>query len=122
MPNLLFICSQNRLRSPTAEAIFANYEGVQTASAGVSSGADSPVTPELINWADVVFVMEHIHKKKLSAKHSKHLRNKKVVVMGIPDNYNYMDPVLVELLTHKVERLLPNLCRSVQPTISPTEQ
>lgn len=122
MSNLLFICSQNRLRSPTAEAIFSVYEGIYTASAGISSGADSPVTPELLKWADVVLVMEHIHKTKLTAKHLKHLRNKKVVVLGIPDNYDYMDPSLVEILTNKVERLLPNLRRPLQSTISPIEQ
>lgn len=112
MTNLLFVCSQNRLRSPTAEAVFASYANVTTASAGISSGADNPVTPELILWSDVIFVMEHVHKRKLSAKHSKHLRNKRVVVLGIPDNYEYMEPDLVLLLTQKVVRHLPALNRA----------
>lgn len=112
MPNLLFVCSQNRLRSPTAEAVFAPYAHVQTYSAGISSGADNPVTPELIFWADIILVMEHVHKRKLSAKHSKHLRNKKVVVLGIPDNYEYMDPDLIFLLKQKVARFVPGLTKA----------
>jgi len=36
MTNLLFLCSRNRLRSPTAEPVFADRPGVETASAGLS--------------------------------------------------------------------------------------
>ena len=36
MTNLLFLCSRNRLRSPTAEQVFAAWPGVETASAGLA--------------------------------------------------------------------------------------
>ena len=46
MTNLLFLCSRNRLRSPTAERVFADWPGVETASAGLAPDADEPLTPE----------------------------------------------------------------------------
>lgn len=64
MKRVLFICSQNRLLSPTAEQIFPDYPGIQVASAGLDHGANNPVTPELLEWADQIFVMEKSHRNK----------------------------------------------------------
>lgn len=106
MKRVLFICSRNRLRSPTAETVFSDYPGVECASAGLSNDAENPVTPELIEWADLIFVMEKIHRNKLSEKFMKHLRNVRVICLDIPDNYDYMDPTLVRLLKEKVSRFI----------------
>lgn len=111
MLKILFLCSQNKLRSPTAEVVFASYSGVLTASAGISSGAETYVSSEDIAWADIIMVMEHIHKKKLMAKHGKHIRDKRVVVLGIPDNFDYMDPELVLILKTKVDKLIRGLSK-----------
>ena len=100
--NVLFICSQNRLRSPTAEQIFADWPGIETCSAGLNQGADNPVTPELLEWADLIFVMERAHRAKLSAKFKPHLGNKRVICLEIPDEYEFMDPDLVRLFKAKV--------------------
>ncbi len=102
MKRVLFICSQNRLRSPTAEQIFSNYEGFEVASAGLDNGAGTPVSPELLEWADVIFVMERAHRNKLSKKFRAHLNSKRVICLDIPDEYEYMDPGLVRLLQAKV--------------------
>lgn len=107
MTNLLFICSQNRLRSPTAEQVFADWPGVQTASAGINQGAEIPVSPELLEWADLVFVMEPIHRRKLSSKFRSHLGSARLICLGIPDDFEYMDPILVELLKDRVVPHLP---------------
>jgi predicted protein tyrosine phosphatase len=107
--NVLFICSQNRLRSPTAEQVFADWPGIETASAGLNQGADNPVTPELLEWADVIFVMERAHRAKLSAKFKPHLGNKRVICLEIPDEYEFMEPGLVRLLKAKVPGHLPAL-------------
>jgi predicted protein tyrosine phosphatase len=107
MPKLLFICSRNRWRSPTAEQIYEEYPGIETASAGLSPDADNPLTPELIEWADLIFVMEQTHKAKLKANFSKYLAHKRVICLGIPDKYTFMHPQLVNLLKTKVDRFLP---------------
>jgi len=107
--NVLFICSQNRLRSPTAEQVFATWPGVKSSSAGLNNDAENPVTSELLAWADLIFVMERAHRNKLSAKFKSGLANKRVICLDIPDDYKYMDPVLVGLLKVKVPRHLPSV-------------
>ena len=105
--NILFICTQNRLRSPTAEQVFAEWPGVETASAGLGNDAEVPVSPELLAWADMIFVMEKAHRNRLLAKFARHLNRKRVICLDIPDDYDFMDPMLICLLKQKVVRVLP---------------
>jgi predicted protein tyrosine phosphatase len=107
MKRILFICSQNRLRSPTAEHVFSSWPGIEVASAGLNNDAESPVTPELLAWADLIFVMEQAHRNKLSKKFRASLNGKRVICLGIPDDYEFMDPLLVKLLNAKVPQFLP---------------
>jgi len=100
---LLFVCSRNRLRSPTAEAIFSAYDGIEALSAGTSPDAETPVSADLIEWADLVFAMERVHKRRLQQKFRPQLREKRVIVLGIPDNYKYMEPDLVRILESAVQ-------------------
>ncbi len=102
MPRRLFVCSQNRLRSPTAEQVFSQRAGVECASAGLDGSADIPLSGELLDWAEVVFVMERTHKVRMSARFRTHLKGKRVICLDIPDKYNFMDPELVRLLEAKV--------------------
>ena len=104
MPRVLFVCTQNQLRSPTAEQVFSNRAGFEVASAGLDPSANVPVTPELLEWADVIFVMEQSHRSKLSKRFRAHLRGKRIVCLEIPDEFEYMDPALVRLLETKVGR------------------
>ena len=104
---VLFICSQNRLRSPTAEHVFASWEGIEVASAGLNDGAQTPVTPELLAWAELIFVMEKVHRNKLAKKFRAYLARKRVVCLDIPDEYEFMAPALVALLKAKVSKHLP---------------
>lgn len=104
--HLPFICSQNRLRSPTAEQVFGDRPGLETASAGTNRGADNPLSAELVEWADIVFVMEKQHQRKLSDNFRAQLRDKRVICLGIPDDYEFMQPELVDLLEAKVARYL----------------
>ncbi|CAB3971781.1 phosphotyrosine protein phosphatase [Burkholderia sp. AU31652] len=106
MTRALFLCSRNRLRSPTAEAVFAAWPGVETDSAGLAPDADTRVSAEQLDWADVVFVMERAHKARLAAQFGAHLRDKKIVCLDIPDRYAYMQPELVTLLERKAGPLL----------------
>ncbi len=106
MKHVLFICSRNRLRSPTAEQVFASYEGIEVASAGLNNDADTPVTPELLAWADLIFVMEKTHRDKLSKRFKPYLSGKRVVCLNIPDDFEFMDPDLVSLLQTRVPPFL----------------
>ena len=55
--NLLFICSQNQWRSPTAERVFKRYPGVSTRSGDTSRATRHTVSVQDILWADKIFVM-----------------------------------------------------------------
>lgn len=107
MHNVLFVCGKNRLRSPTAEQVFADWPGVETASAGTGHDADCQVSAELVDWADTVLLMETSHRVKIMARFRPQLRGKRVAVLGIPDRFAYMDPELVRLFRRKVPRYLP---------------
>lgn len=104
---ILFVCARNRLRSPTAETIFATHPGVEVDSAGLNEDAVVPLSPEQIAWADLILVMEKVHRTKLAKKFRKYLGGKRVAVLGIPDKYDYMDPALVELLKRKCAGFIP---------------
>ncbi len=105
--NVLFVCSQNRLRSPTAEQVFANWPGIEVSSAGLNHDAEKPLTPELLAWADLVLVMEKAQRSRLSQKFRKYLDGVRVACLDIPDDYDFMDPMLVSLLQVRVPRYLP---------------
>lgn len=104
---VLFVCSRNRLRSPTAEVVFRDWPGVEVASAGLKPDADERLTSEDLEWADIVFVMERRHKQELSRRFMPAMRNTRLVVLGIPDDYEYMAPELVEILLRVVPPHLP---------------
>lgn len=104
MKKLLFVCSENRLRSATAEVVFSEYEGVEAIGAGTNKDAATPVSGDLIEWADIILVMETIHRDKISAKYRKLLKGKRVVVLDIPDNYKRMQPELIQLLEARVSQ------------------
>jgi predicted protein tyrosine phosphatase len=105
---LLFICSANMLRSPTAESVFSHYEGIEASSAGTNADAETPVSADLIEWADVVVAMEQHHAQFLQERFGYLLRRRRVAVLGIPDRYEFMAQELVQLLKDKVD---PQLAR-----------
>lgn len=104
MTRILFVCSENRLRSPTAEAVFSDYENVEAISAGTNADCETPVSGDLIEWADVILVMENSHKRQITNKFNRLLGDKKVGVLAIPDHFQYMDELLVEVLKRRVPR------------------
>lgn len=76
-------------------------------SAGTNHEADNPLTAELVAWADVIFVMEKAHRSKLQRRFRAALGGKRVICLDIPDDYDFMQPELVQLLEIKVSRHLP---------------
>lgn len=100
--NLLFVCTENKLRSATAEQVFSEHAGVESIGAGTNKDAATHVSGDLVEWADIVFVMENTHRNKISKKFQPLLKNKRLICLDIPDNYEYMDSTLIKLLKRKV--------------------
>lgn len=104
---ILFLCSRNKLRSPTAEAIFADHPKIEVDSAGLNPDAVVPLSEEQVEWADLIIVMEKVHRSRLNRKFKKALAGKRVAVLNIPDNYDYMDPELIGLLRARCASHIP---------------
>jgi predicted protein tyrosine phosphatase len=101
---LLFVCTANQQRSPTAEEIFK--DAYETKSVGVSSAARVVLTKAALCWADIVFVMEEWQRKAIAESFPKEYLKKRIIVLDIPDIFNYMDPKLIKLLKDKVPKYL----------------
>lgn len=99
---LLFICSKNRWRSLTAEKVFQGVNDYEVRSAGTEEKARIRVTRGHIGWADLIFVMEKKHVRRLQERFSDALAHKKIVCLNIPDDYQFMDRELIELLISTV--------------------
>jgi predicted protein tyrosine phosphatase len=104
--NVLFVCSRNKWRSRTAETIFKDNQDHEFRSAGTENDARIKVNEKLITWADLIFVMEKRHKQRLQDKFEQLLNNKKIVILEIEDNYQYMDEELIEVLRTSVNPYL----------------
>lgn len=102
MTNLLFICSRNQWRSPTGEQVWRNHPEVSVRSAGTSSKARRTATARDIQWADVIFVMEEKHKSRLKTQFTRLLDYQDIHVLDIPDEYQYMDEELIEIMKQSV--------------------
>ena len=103
---MLFVCSRNQWRSPTAEQVFRRHPALAVRSAGTSPNARHPVSAQDIEWADVILVMEEKHQSRLRASFRQGLTGKRMVVLDIPDDYRFMDPDLVALLLEQVPAVL----------------
>lgn len=104
--NILFICSRNQWRSPTAEHVWRNHPDIKVRSAGTSPNARRKVSSGDIRWADIIMVMEEKHKIRLKAEFNRLLTYKTIHVLDIPDNYRYLDPELIAELQACVPALL----------------
>lgn len=110
--NILFVCSRNRWRSPTAETIFKNSQEHIAKSAGTEPSAKIKLTAKLIAWADIIFAMEKRHKKRMKENFPSETEQKQIVVLNIPDEYKYMDEELVENIKSSVASFLDNVPES----------
>jgi predicted protein tyrosine phosphatase len=99
---LLFVCSLNQRRSPTAERLFRGMEGYETRSVGADPRARAPVKQADIEWADLVFVMEPKHLQELRRKFKPVLAGKRLICLHIPDTYGFMAFELISALKEKL--------------------
>jgi predicted protein tyrosine phosphatase len=100
---ILFVCTANKLRSPTAEDVFRDYPGIEAISAGTDADAPRPLTKELVAAADMIFAMESHHRERIRKKFKQRPPDSRIITLHIPDEYERGDPALIALLKDKVE-------------------
>lgn len=98
---ILFVCTANRLRSPTAEDVFSGYPGVEAISAGTAAAAPRTLSKELVASADMIFAMESHHREYIRKKFKQRPPDNQIITLHIPDEYERGDPALVALLKEK---------------------
>ncbi len=99
---ILFVCTANKLRSPTAEDVFAGFQGIEAISAGTDSEAPRPLTKDLVASADMIFAMEPHHRERIRRKFKQRPADSRIITLHIPDEYERGDPELIALLKDKV--------------------
>lgn len=107
----LFVCSAARLRSRTAE-LLCLFGGVEARCSGISEVALSQVNDNLLRTADMVFCMEHEHKKAL--QEFSHYDPKNTFVLNIEDDYDRLEVSLINHLIRKVGNINPDLAEKMQ--------
>jgi predicted protein tyrosine phosphatase len=100
-PNILVVCGRNKKRSRTAEHIFKNDNRFNIRSAGLSPKSDRKISENDLNWADLVFVMETNQRSKIWEVYS-HVEMPNIEILHIPDDYEFMDEELVEILNERI--------------------
>ena len=102
-PRLLFVCGRHQWRSPTAEDIYRNDPRLEVRSAGVSSKSPHQISAKDLDWADLVLVMEQKYKTRILQKFRDRSNMPRIVSLDIPDDYQRMDPGLVDLIREGTE-------------------
>jgi len=104
-PNILVVCGRNKKRSRTAEYIFKNDDRFNIRSVGLSPKSNRKISENDLNWANLVFVMETEQRAKIWELY-RHLELPTIEILNIPDEYEFMDEELVELLTDRINDTL----------------
>ena len=103
---VLFVCSRNQWRSPTAERVFRKHGGLTVRSRGLAKSAKRALQASDVRWAELILVMEESHLDRLYERFGEALGTTPVYSLDIPDDYRFMDPALVELLEVAVPPLI----------------
>jgi predicted protein tyrosine phosphatase len=101
-PHILFVCGKNKWRSPTAERIYKNDKRVEVRSAGMSGKSRHPISIEDVEWADLILVMESRYKSWILGLFCD-LSLPRIENLDVPDEYEYMDEELIEIIEKGVE-------------------
>ena len=111
-PHILFVCGKNKWRSPTAERIYKDDNRIEVRSAGMSGKSKHTISNDDIEWADLILVMENRYKSWISGLF-RDLSLPKIENLDIPDEYEYMNDELIELIEMKVEYYIKQLEKQV---------
>ena len=101
---VLFVCSINKMRSYTAEKIYEKFDRYQVRSRGTENGARVKITEGDIGWADIIFTMEKRNTNRIRKKFKEKIEGKKIVTLFIEDNYDPMEPALIDELKRKLRK------------------
>jgi predicted protein tyrosine phosphatase len=104
---VLFLCRYNRMRSPTAERIFSKRKDLDVRSAGTSPDALARVNARMLDWADVIFIMDNHQRHSLQKRFKDHPALGRLICLDIPDEFEFLQPELVDLLQMRVTPHLP---------------
>lgn len=105
MKHILFVCNQGQFRSRTAQDLFQHDPDIEARAVGIDKTAPQRITPEDLTWADMIYCMMPEHRKyiyRMGGTRS-HLN---IGVLFIPDDYDYNQPELVQILTNQLSGLL----------------
>jgi len=101
--HILFVCTANIDRSRTAEDLYREDPRYEVRSAGTAPFAAQPVSRELLEWADRVFVM-----CEREDRHATHLKlrfpglARPIVDLDLEDRWQRGHPELVRRLLQKL--------------------
>jgi predicted protein tyrosine phosphatase len=104
-PNILVVCGRNKKRSRTAEHIFKNDNRFKIRSVGLSPSSDRKISENDLRWANLIFVMEQDQREKIWDIY-KNINLPNIEVLNIEDDYEFMDPELIEMLTERINDTL----------------
>ncbi len=108
-PSILLVCSKNQWRSPTAEAIYRGDDRISVRSRGTKRAAVQTIRSSDIVWADAILVMEDKHRQRILADFPGESKFKPMHVLDIPDDYQFMDDELVELIKSATDPIIGQL-------------
>jgi predicted protein tyrosine phosphatase len=107
---VLFVCSLNQWRSPTAEVIYRNDPRLEVSSAGVRRNAQRHISVADVAWAQVIFVMDAEQKAWIQERFAR-LVLPRIRILDIPSTLEYMDPELQRLLRLAIDPQLEEILR-----------
>jgi len=113
---VLFVCTANRLRSPTAERLFAAWPGIEASSAGTDRDCARPLTAEIVAAADLIFAMEPEHRERIRKRYKARPADARIVTLHIPDEYERDDPALIALLEARAGPVIRTLAAVITPS------
>ena len=99
---ILFVCSRSRWRSLTAEKTFNGKNIYEFRSAGTEENTRIKITAGHIGWSDLILVMEKKHHTRIQQRFNDEEKGKKIIRLDIPDEYEFMDEELIDLLESRV--------------------
>ena len=78
--------------------MFKNHPRYEARSAGTVERARIKLTAGHVGWADMIFCMEKKHAAAVTERFAAGLGDKPLIVLRIPDDFQFMDPALIDLL------------------------